>query len=325
MIAMNIKRFGMIIGILTILVATVTLIIKSRSQIKITKENIWAIGIYKGKDPLHIVPDKVANNPVISASMVNDVNAAFVADPFLWKKDSLWYMFFEVLNKKDMKGDIGYAYSTDSRTWKYGKIILDCPYHISYPYIFSSSDSIFMIPESAEGGFLLLYYAKIFPEKWEVVDTLLHGRFGDHSIVNYNNVWWLFVNSEPTKNNNLKLYYSESLYGKWVEHPLSPIIKNDNSKARPGGRMYLSGNRILRLSQNCNKTYGWEVNAFIITKLDKCSYAEMKLESNPIIKRGENRWSLHGMHSIDAFKIADSIYIAAVDGYNKKITMSIEF
>ncbi|HEX2955423.1 MAG TPA: hypothetical protein VHO70_01255, partial [Chitinispirillaceae bacterium] len=293
--------------------------------IKISKENIWAIGIFKGKDPLHIAPDEMINNPVIDASAVNDVHAAFVADPFLWRKDSLWYLFFEVLNKKDMKGDIGYAFSSDCRKWQYGKIVVDCLYHISYPYIFSWNDSIFMIPESAEAGFLSIYYAKEFPERWEIVDTILYGAYGDHGVIRYDNLWWIFACSEPVKNNELKLYYSDCLYGNWIEHPSSPIVQNDDSKARPGGRMLFLNNQIIRFAQNCNKTYGIEVNAFTITKMDKERYAETKSGTNPVVKRGNNKWALHGMHNVDAFKISDSEYVAAVDGYNKKIVLSIEF
>jgi hypothetical protein len=324
---MNIRRIGLFLlsGALFVMTIAIIIVIVNRNQFIITKENVWAVGIYKGKDPLHIAPDDMIDNPVIDASMVNDVNAAFVADPFLWKKDSIWYLFFEVLNKKDMKGDIGYAYSSDCRKWKYGKIILDCTYHISYPYIFSLNDTIYMVPESAEAGYLLLYWAKEFPDKWEAVDTIIYGTYGDHAIIKYNDLWWLFVNSEPVKNNNLKLYYSESLYGNWIEHPSSPIIRNDDRWARPGGRMYMSGGKVIRLAQNCHKTYGFEVNAFVITKLDKNSYAEMNLESNPVIKKGQNRWTLHGMHNVDAFQIDDSVYIAAVDGYNKKFAVSIEF
>jgi hypothetical protein len=296
-----------------------------KDKVAMKSESIWSIGIYKGKDPLHIAPADDIRNPVFDASMVTDVQASFVADPFLWKKDSLWYLFFEVLNKKDMKGDIGYACSKDLKKWTYGKIIIDCKYHLSYPYVFEWNDSMFLIPESAEAGFLSLYYAKDFPEKWELIDTLLHGNFGDHAIVRYKNEWWLYAGAEPHRNNILKLYHSENLHGKWIEHPLSPIVKNRADIARPGGRMLIYNNNLVRFTQNCKKTYGKEVNAYIVRNMDANKYDEVAFKGNPIIEHGKEHWALHGMHQVDAWQIQDSLYIAAVDGYNKKITLSLEF
>jgi hypothetical protein len=257
--------------------------------------------------------------------MVSDEDAAFVADPFLWKKDSLWYMFFEILNKKDMKGDIGYAYSKDLNNWEYGKVIIDCSYHLSYPYIFEWNDTIYMIPESAEAGFLSLYVAKKFPESWVLKDTLLYGNFGDHAIIHYNNVWWLYAGAEPKKNSRLRLFYSEKLPGEWIEHPASPIVVNKSEEARPAGRIFIYENKIIRLAQNCRKTYGKEVNAFVVEQITKDKYTEIEYTGNPIIQKGKNRWALHGMHQIDAWQINDSFCVAAVDGYNKKLTISIEY
>lgn len=302
-----------------------TLFYMLKDKVSISSESVWSIGIYKGKDPLHIGPDDDIRNPVVDASMVTDVEAAFVADPFIWKKDSQWYLFFEVLNKKDMKGDIGYAYSKDLKEWEYKKIIIDCKYHISYPYVFEWNDSMFLIPESAEAGFLSMYYAKEFPEKWELIDTLLHGTFGDHSLIRYNNVWWLYAGSEPHRHTTLKLFYSDNLHGPWTEHPSSPVIKERADIARPGGRMLIYDNNLIRFSQNCKKTYGKEVNAFIVENIDEKNYAETPYRKNPVLKRGKERWALHGMHQIDVWKDEDSSYIAAVDGYNKRIKLTLDF
>ena len=55
-------------------------------------------------------------NPVLTCSDVTDVNASFVADPFLhiegWSKP--WHLFFEVYNFDRRLGEIGCAVSRDN-------------------------------------------------------------------------------------------------------------------------------------------------------------------------------------------------------------------
>src|SRR4051812_33273086 len=96
----------------------------------------WSIGIYAGKSPLQLAPAPGAGNPVISAASVTDVPARFVADPFMLRENSLWHMFFEVLNDRNDRGEIGLATSPDGLTWQYRQIVLAEPFHLSYPYVF---------------------------------------------------------------------------------------------------------------------------------------------------------------------------------------------
>ncbi|NLE02846.1 MAG: arabinan endo-1,5-alpha-L-arabinosidase, partial [Fibrobacter sp.] len=268
--------------------------------VRTKKENVWGIGIYKGSSPLQIHPVDSIVCPVIKASDVTDVKASFVADPFLIKKDSVWYMFFEVFNTETGQGDIGCASSYDGKNWNYLKIVIDEKYHISYPFVFEYNKQIYLIPESAEGRKLCLYRAVEFPFKWENCSTLLHGRFGDHALIRYNDIWWLFAGSEPKKHNSLKLFYSDDLFGEWKEHPMSPVVKNDARKARPGGRFLFVDGKLIRFTQNCSPTYGRELLAYQITRLTESDYSEQKLTNNPVLKNSGTGWNRHGMHHMDA-------------------------
>jgi hypothetical protein len=58
----------------------------------------WSIGIYSGSSPLSLGPHAGLTNPVLTAADVTDVDAEFVADPFLINHERGWFMFFEVLN-----------------------------------------------------------------------------------------------------------------------------------------------------------------------------------------------------------------------------------
>ncbi|NLG19205.1 MAG: glycoside hydrolase family 32 protein [Fibrobacter sp.] len=289
------------------------------------RENVWAVGVYEGKSPLEVMESRSINNPLITASDVTDIKASFVADPFLFRKDSVWYMFFEVLNSLDGKGDIGMAVSADGRNWKYSQIVLDEEFHLSYPYVFEHNGQIYMIPESASAKHLRLYRAVDFPYRWEFAWKLLDGEFGDHAIFRYDEMWWLFAGSDPYKNTTLRLYYAEDLRDIWKEHPESPVVKDDADIARPAGRVIMDGGKIYRLAQDCDPSYGRSVNAFEITELSKTRFAESPWESNPVLDRGRSGWTAHGMHHLDAHRAENGKWIASIDGYVRRFIIKINY
>jgi hypothetical protein len=96
----------------------------------------WSIGIYLGKSHVDLAPPETISNPVLTAKDITDVPADFVADPFMLHENGTWYMFFEVMNARDRKGDIGLATSVDGLKWTYQQIVLSESFHLSYPYVF---------------------------------------------------------------------------------------------------------------------------------------------------------------------------------------------
>ncbi len=293
--------------------------------VSVSRENIWAIGIYEGSSPYHFSDPPDIDNPVISASDVTDVKASFVADPFLFREEGVWYMFFEVMNSLSKHGDIGLATSKDGKVWRYERIVLNEEYHLSYPYLFKHDGVIYMIPESATANQLNLYRAVNFPYQWECAATLLEGQFGDHGIVFYRNIWFLFACSQPFTHNTLKLYYSDDLTGTFTEHPMSPVVSDDANRARPGGRIILWENDLIRYSQDCSPTYGKALNAYKITKLTKEEYSEQDVSWNPVLKNSGTGWTRHGMHHLDAIMTDDQKWIGCVDGYIRQLIIRVDF
>ncbi|MCB1750395.1 MAG: hypothetical protein KDI74_01655 [Gammaproteobacteria bacterium] len=109
-----------------------------------------SIGIHFGPDPLTIGPISGMDNPVLTASDVTDVDARFVADPFMIFVDSRGYMFFEVLNSQTNQGDLGLAVSEDRGHWHYRQIVLDEPFHLRYPHVFEWDGEIHLRPETSQ-------------------------------------------------------------------------------------------------------------------------------------------------------------------------------
>ncbi|MFP4680144.1 MAG: hypothetical protein ACLFQB_06690 [Chitinispirillaceae bacterium] len=317
----------MVVGFISLVIVTasVPLVYRNASRVSTYQKNSWSIGIYKGTTPFDLTDPQDVKNPVLTADQVTDVKAEFVADPFMVQKDSVWYMFFEVLNSLTNQGDIALAESRNAKEWQYRRIVLNEPFHLSYPLVFHHEGDYYMIPESAESGKLMLYRANAFPYNWEMVQVLIEGKFGDHVLFEHGGYWWMIANSEPGKHGTTRLFYADSIRGPYAEHPSSPIVRGDGNRARPGGRIPLYRGSRYWLAQDCEPTYGKELNAYRILKLDREIYKEEALESNPVLKGGEYRWTRRGMHHVDAHETGEGQWLACVDGYYRNFFLKIEY
>lgn len=285
----------------------------------------WTIGIYRGESPFNLVSPQNISNPVLTARDVKDIPADFVADPFMVKENSTWYMFFEVMGAHTKHGDIGLAISDDGFNWAYKQIVLDEPFHLSYPYVFKWKNEYYMIPESHRANSIRLYKAADFPTQWSFVRTLLYGSYVDPSIFRYDDRWWIFAQTNLKGNDTLRLYYSNDLGGPWNEHPESPIITGDANIARPGGRVLIFDGQIVRYAQDDDPSYGNQVRAFEVTELTTISYEEKEASDNPILKASGAGWNEKGMHHIDPHKIAKNRWVACVDGYRELLVFGLEY
>ncbi|MFD2613947.1 glucosamine inositolphosphorylceramide transferase family protein [Paenibacillus gansuensis] len=274
---------------------------------------VWSIKVFPSQDVIREHPGaaKLAA-PTLQAKDVTDIPAAFVADPFLVRHGTGYYLFFEVLNKATGKGDIAAASSHDGVTWKYEQVVLTEPYHLSYPQVFLHEGDYYMIPETVGAGKVLLYRAVEFPYRWEVAESLLDGRYTDPSIFQYNGKWWMLGGA---RGRQLHLFVSDRLEGPWTEHPQSPVIRENPNVSRPGGRIIQEGNRLYRYMQDGEPYYGSSTRMAEITVLTECEYAETELGIVLEGSRKEQDWSKDGMHHIDQLKLEEDMWMVAVDGH----------
>jgi hypothetical protein len=272
----------------------------------------YSIGIYEGQSPLRLTPPSKITNPVLTFKDVTDVPAKYVADPFMINENSMWYMFFEVINNKSNKGEIGLAISDDGYSWDYHKIILDEPFHVSYPYVFKHNNEYYMIPESMAANSIRLYKAIDFPYQWSFEKILIHYQLADPSIFYYENSWWLFA-CDIFNESYLHLYISHDLYGPWIEHPKSPIVRGLD-RSRPGGRVIKHNDIVIRYAQDDYPYYGRQVRAFIISRLTTEEYEEHEVIMEPVLKESGSGWNSIGMHHVDPHQVSEDKWIACVDG-----------
>lgn len=271
----------------------------------------WSIGIYEGPHPFQLEPARGVKNPIITRRSVSDLDARYTADLFLVVEEGGFYLFFEAMDRSRNKGVIALAESSEGRNWSYRGVVLNEPFHLSYPHVFKVTDTYFMIPESAESLSVRLYKAAPFPLKWEYVKTLVSGRgYEDPTVFRYKGKWWMLSSLE--KGRYLCIHFSEDLAGEWTEHPLSPL-GGGNYPLRPGGRMVFHRGRLFRMVQDQCSDYGVQVFVSEITVLTETAYEERLALERPVVAPSGRGWNSRGMHHVDLQKLEDR-WIAVVDG-----------
>ena len=277
----------------------------------------WSIGIYSGDDVFRLAPDTATLNPVLTAADVSDVPAQFVADPFMVCLDAVWYMFFEVFNRRSGKGEIGLAVSHDRIKWTYQCVVLVEPFHLSYPYLTPFQNELLLIPECYRGGGARVYRAIDFPFTWKCAGQFTDERCVDPCVFRHRSMWWMFWGDPNGRHDTLRLGYARELFGGWTEHPLSPVVISNPGIARPAGKVLVNGEAIIRFAQDCSTSYGHCVRAFEITSLTETCYSEREHLRSPVLAGSGSGWNAAQMHHIDAHQVSNTHWIACVDGLDE--------
>ncbi|HLK68996.1 MAG TPA: hypothetical protein VKU19_36440 [Bryobacteraceae bacterium] len=275
---------------------------------------IFSISMYRGATPLNLEPIPSVAHPILTGKSVTDVAAEFVADPFMVKHDGVWYMFFEVMDSRTSRGSIGLATSHDGLSWTYRQIVLDEPFHLSYPYVVQSGGEYFMIPETQRNSAVRLYRADPFPWRWRFVRPILDLAVADNSLIRWEDRWWMLASQF---NRNLRLFHAGELEGPWQEHAGSPVVVKDRSDGvRPAGRLTPWNGGFLRYAQDCEVAYGTQVRPALITSLSTTHYSEEEM-GPAILGPGntEQAWNGGGMHHVDPHQLAADDWLACVDGW----------
>ncbi len=244
----------------------------------------------------------------------------FWADPFLVSWSGQDYVFFEELIYREGKGilacmalnDVDVAVG-DNQT-NQSMVILEKPYHLSYPFTFQYQGMLYMMPESAENQTLDIYRCEQFPHQWTWVKTLM-SEIEAYDATLYEDEqgeWWMFVcmrHHEYASTNELLYLFSapNPLSDDWVAHPANPIV-TDAATARPAGHLLHLDGKLYRPSQNCAGSYGRGLNLNEIITLNHQEYREQT--SSRVIPAG--RSELDGIHTLNCLKdrvVSDGIFL----------------
>ena len=213
-----------------------------------------------------------------SAVLKNPKNH-YLADPFIVREGPESFCFVEDYDWVKSKGTIA-AYKITNQIPERLGIVLEEPFHLSFPYIFKYESKLYMLPESADNMDIRIYESIEFPMKWKLKTIVKENVLAaDSMIFEHNGLWWLFSNINPIGERDccseLSIFYTDHpINGEWSPHENNPVIF-DPSSARNGGIVF-QNNSIYRVGQNqAFGTYGGDgISVNEIIDLTPHSYQE---------------------------------------------------
>lgn len=240
------------------------------------------------------------------------------ADPFLYERDGCVYLFYEAFDLLENRGKEGYSLMQADGSWSKPRIIIDEPYHLSFPNIFDFNGCTYIMPEMSEDYSLKLFKAVEFPNKWVLAETILPDVFACDSVFVEKDSQRFLITNEMYHNVPNGQYASC-----WVKNYLYRMdgmkVKGNGEKVAEGdygirnaGKTFESEGKLFRIGQDCReRLYGRGMVLFEIESLSP--YKEKVLTSwscedlSKHIKRASNE-SIVGSHTYnfsEHFEIID--------------------
>jgi hypothetical protein len=220
------------------------------------------------------------------------------ADPFPVVQDGRHYLFFEEkpftshahlsVTEIDAKGQPGTP-----------RIVLERPYHLSYPHVFRWNGEWYMVPETFDEQRIELYRAEAFPDRWTLHSVLLdHVPAVDATLFEHEGRWWLSFATAVQgleEASALHFYHAPSPLGPWEPHRYNPV-KVDVRSARPAGRVFRRDGRLYRPAQDGAPRYGSGIVLHELLELTPTTFHEEE------VTRIWPTWrpKLPGTHTINA-------------------------
>ncbi len=224
------------------------------------------------------------------------------ADPFLFEKDGKQYLFAEVANFFNSKGNIMCLCLNDKKPkWK---TAIKNKYHMSFPNIFEKGKEIYMIPETCKDNCVALYKCLDFPYKWEKCKVLLNEPYTDSGLIHELNILY----SYDDKNFVLHFYKMEN-----DKISLIKSIDDPEQMLRPAGNCFKEGNKyIIPFQDNHIRYAGGVIFREIIIKDNDI------LVSDPILnftiesaKQALSKSKIFGTHTYNKIKNFEVIDIVS--------------
>jgi hypothetical protein len=197
----------------------------------------------------------------------------FYADPFVVDSGTRSFLFCENFVAAAGRARLA-VMELSSNGVSAPQVVVDRPYHMSYPFIFPWKREYFMIPESAADGTVQLLRCRRFPDEWQMEQVLCDGvRLVDTTAFHLNGIWYFFTYTDQPPR-ELYLFYAHRLDGAWLPHPANPI-SSDVRCARSAGALFYRNGRLIRPAQDCSIRYGYAVVLNEVIRISPSQYEEI--------------------------------------------------
>lgn len=223
------------------------------------------------------------------------------ADPFLleWKGE-LWVLYeeFQYLTNK---GRLGLCRIDGSDP----QLLMDKPYHQSYPFPLIHQGRLYLLPESCANGTVDLYECEKFPQGWRLARRLLQGLDAcDATLLFESERWWMFLAVRPAgvSQRHLEIYSSaDLLQGAWEPHPINArrlYADLKNSSGRPGGAFFRHNHDWIRPAQYSPDYYGQGLSFRRLKTLTREHFEEEGVDLTGFPWRRNHHFHMLGDHQV---------------------------
>lgn len=231
---------------------------------------------------------------------MHEDRGAFAADPFVVPVEGhpeRFRILFEAFPWKEGRGRLAWVEFGPEGFGNRTSRLLECPYHLSYPFVLRDRGQTVLIPEQAEGDGLLPYDLDGSLALTQRDPLKLNGRLVDSTIFFFEGRYWLFATLYGDRvNTDLHLFHSEALDGHWAAHPQNPV-KQDRRGARPGGAIFAYKGSHFRPAQDCSTHYGAGVIVQELVALTTDRFEEREVST---LRPPSSSPYTYGLHTISA-------------------------
>ena len=246
----------------------------------------------------------------------------WIADPFLFEKDGITYLFYELFDMISSKGCIAFSIVENEHIISEPCIVIKKDYHLSLPFIFEMNNCIYIMPETSDDYRIKLFKAINFPREWEEAEIIIPDVYACDSVLFEKDNKKYLLSSEMFHNTPTgeysSCYVKNHLYSINNKYEIASdfgIVSEGSSGVRNAGKIMYE-DRMIRVGQNCeNNQYGKGIVFYKVVSVEPYQETEFfRIDCSEIKKHLiNNKYNLAGSHT---YNCSEQYEVIDVSYYN---------
>ena len=236
------------------------------------------------------------------------------ADPFLFSHQGRRQLFFEDLSYAENRGRIATIEIADDGKVPAGaqpQVVLDKPYHLSYPFVFEHAGRVYMLPESHRNRTIDLYECVTFPHSFALRRRLFVDiDAADSTLLFEGGKVWLFAfvrDATRSPDRALQIYTSDNLLtGEFLPHPVNQERRFESGPHQSGrcaGPFVRDAGCVYRPMHRNRDYYGQNIEWRRIVTLTAREYEEEVASKPPVALAGVAPHHVSSLSDLVAFDV----------------------
>ena len=254
----------------------------------------------------HAIADQPAGTGLTFQRHPNNPGSYF-ADPFVFARDGRQYLFVEEYLYASNRGVISVITIGEDGKLSPSRMVLERPYHLSYPFVFEHNGEICMIPETGDARRVELYRAERFPDRWSLHSILIDNIAAyDVTLCEHDGRLWLFMATGQWQSSSwdtLEIFHAAKLEGPWTPMSQNPVLI-DPSGTRPAGCMFQHSGALWRPAQDSSVIYGGSLSLCRIDELSPDRFRQSTI-SHLVPVPASSISGVHTLNSAQGFEVVD--------------------